>query len=389
MKEVISSISSVVKRLQPTTADDAESYDECELSQTDTKSIRLTSMTHGLGCGCKIRPQSLETILKKIPKTLNPNVLVGTETSDDAGVYKLTDDIATVLTVDFFTPMVDDARQFGAIAATNALSDVYAMGGRPLTALNIVGFPIRRLPLEVLQEILIGAQEKCKEAGVAIVGGHSIEDSEIFFGQSITGIVHPEKVWKNEGSKPGDVLVLTKPIGVGLITTAMKRNSVDRHSSIGQVAVATMSQLNKSAAELLIEKQYTVTACTDVTGFGLLGHMKEMVQSNDKLSFIVSASTVPMIDGVLDLARIPSLVPGGTLNNQQFVRDIVQFAAEISEATRIVLCDAQTSGGLLFSVPEEESSSLLQDFQDRGVFAKIIGRVEERTANSKQIQVVE
>jgi len=387
--KAVSVISSAVKRLQPKSVDELLSG-ECEIDM-NPNSIRLTSMTHGLGCGCKIRPQSLEMILQKIPKTNDPNVLVGTETSDDAGVYKLTDDIATVMSVDFFTPMVDDARQFGAIAATNALSDIYAMGGRPLTALNIVGFPVRRLPLVVLQEILLGAQEKCKEAGVSIVGGHSIEDSEIFFGQSVTGIVHPNKIWKNEGSKPGDVILLSKPIGVGIIATAMKRNSVGQGSQMGQAAVTTMSQLNKYVAELLLEKEYTVTACTDVTGFGLLGHMKEMVQSNNLLSFTVSASQVPIIEGVQELARIPSLVPGGTLNNQLFVHDIVHFASEISETTKIILCDAQTSGGLLFTVPVEQYTKLQHEFDQRGIFVKKIGYVEQRVnfSDNKQIQVIE
>jgi cysteine desulfurase len=387
-------ICEAVKRLRPsTTEEDINNIIEEEIclveKSYDGRSMKLTSMTHGLGCGCKIRPQVLERILQNIPKNFDPNVLVGTETSDDAGVYKLTDDLAMVNTIDFFTPMVDSARDFGAIASANALSDVYAMGGKALTAMNVVGFPVRRLPIEVLQEIIHGAQLKCQEAGVSVVGGHSIEDNEMFFGQSVTGIVHPNKIWRNNGSQIGDVLFLSKPIGVGIIATAMKRGMIKSDSETACSAIKSMSLLNKYAADILRDNNYTVTACTDVTGFGLLGHLKEMVQANRDISVVIQASDVPVIDGVFDLAMISNLIPGGTLNNIQFVKNIVEYGAQVSEITKTVLCDAQTSGGLLFSVPADEAEKVMKEFEEKNIFVNRVGYFQKNVNNSStQIHVI-
>jgi cysteine desulfurase len=380
-------IAEAVKRLQ---SQQLESEEVAQIDIPSTGEVRLTSMTHGMGCGCKIRPQSLEKILKSLPVCTDVNVLVGTETSDDAGVYKLTDDLAVVLSVDFFTPMIDNAADFGAIASANALSDIYAMGAKPLTALNIVGFPLRRLPLTVLQEVLLGAQAKCSEAGVSVIGGHSIDNSEIFFGQSVTGVIHPDKIWKNTNSKPGDVLLLSKPIGVGIITTAIKRRAIEPKSTIAQTAIHTMSKLNKYVSERIIEKKFKVTACTDVTGFGLLGHLKEMIIPNKDVCAVINASEVPIIDGVKDLAMLSNLIPGGTQNNLQFVKDVVHYASDITETLKTILCDAQTSGGLLFTVPSSEYEQLLHDFQEQDIFIRKIGHIEKRTnySTSTQIRVI-
>lgn len=301
-----------------------------------------------------------------------PELLVGHETSDDAGVYRLTDSIALIQTLDYFTPIVDDPYMFGQIAAANALSDVYAMGGVPKTVMNIVGYPIKKLGADMLSDILRGAADKVKEAGAITVGGHSIDDQEPKFGLSVTGIVHPEKVWKNVGSLPGDVLVLTKPIGVGILTTGIKRNAVTSQQE--QVVTETMAMLNKTAAEILTD--FHPHSVTDVTGFGLLGHGSEMARGSD-VSFEISFSQVPLLSGANELAR-NGVIPGGSKSNHKWLSDDVSYE-DILPEEQLVLCDAITSGGLLVSLREEEATKYVDALQTSGLpHASIIGRVIEK-----------
>jgi len=301
-----------------------------------------------------------------------PELLVGLDTSDDAGVYRLTDSIALIQTVDYFTPIVDDPYMFGQITAANALSDVYAMGGEPKTVLNIVGYPIKKLGAEMLSEILRGAADKVKEAGAITVGGHSIDDQEPKFGLSVTGIVHPDKVWKNVGAKPGDVLVLTKPIGVGIITTGIKRSAVTLLQE--QLVTEAMAMLNKTAAEVLMN--YQPHSVTDVTGFGLLGHGSEMARGS-AVSFEISFSQVPILEGAVELAR-DGVVPGGSKSNHKWLSDDVVYEGIVPEE-QLVLCDAITSGGLLVSISEEHAAEYVDKLKSKGLTqAAIIGRVTEK-----------
>lgn len=308
-----------------------------------------------------------------------PELLVGNETSDDAGVYQLTDTIALIQTVDFFTPIVDDPYMFGQIAAANSLSDVYAMGGEPKTVLNIVGYPIKKLGANMLADILRGAADKVKEAGALTVGGHSIDDQEPKFGLSVTGIVHPKKVWKNVGAKPGDILILTKPIGVGILTTGIKRSAVSPEQE--QAVTETMAMLNKIAAEELFP--FTPSAVTDVTGFGLLGHGSEMARGSD-VSFEISFNQVPILEGAIELAR-NGVVPGGSKSNHKWISDDVVYE-DILPEEQLVLCDAITSGGLLVSINEKDAKLYVDGLHSRGLAdASIIGRVTEK--NDKLIFV--
>lgn len=296
-------------------------------------------------------------------------MLVGLDVPDDAGVYRLTEEIALVQTVDFFTPIVDDPYMFGQIAAANALSDVYAMGGKPLTALNIVGFPIQKLDPSILAEMLKGAGEKVQEAGAILIGGHSIDDQEPKFGLSVTGIVHPEKLWTNHGARPGDALILTKPIGVGILTTAIKRNRLDEERM--ELVAKVMAELNKTAAEVFMN--YTVHACTDITGFGLLGHIKE-VASGSQVGATIYKDKVPVLPGAYELAE-QGVAPGGSKANHRWLADCVEYGS-IPEHEQWVLCDAITSGGLLASVPATEADACLAELKQRGVeYASVIGEV--------------
>lgn len=300
-----------------------------------------------------------------------PELLVGNETSDDAGVFQLTDSIALIQTLDYFTPIVDDPYMFGQIAAANALSDVYAMGGQPKTVMNIVGYPIKKLGPEMLTEILRGAADKVKESGALTVGGHSIDDQEPKFGLSVTGIVHPDKIWKNIGAKPGDVLVLTKPIGVGILTTGIKRNAVTKEQE--QAVTETMAMLNKIAAEVLVK--FHPNAVTDVTGFGLLGHGSEMARGSG-VSFEISLSQVPILEGAMELAK-NGVVPGGSKSNHKWLQNDVVYE-EINTDEQLVLCDAITSGGLLISLNEIEAEMYIEKLHSNGLSAaSIIGRVTE------------
>jgi len=339
----------------------------------DNKEIKLTHYTHGLGCACKIQPQHLESVLAKLKPLFDPNVLVGTETSDDATVYKINENTAIVQTLDFFTPIVDDPYDFGAIAAANALSDIYAMGARPLFALNIVGFPEDTLPMRVLEQILKGAQDKATEAGIAILGGHTIEDPEPKYGMVVTGSIHPEQIIKNKGAQPGDVLVLTKPLGTGILSTAIKRGMVDE--MLRKEVSRLMATLNKVPAEVMMS--YDVHACTDVTGFGLLGHLKEMSVAS-KCDVQIDFDKVPFLREVKNLATA-GVIPGGTYNNLEFVKEFVDFGNH-PRTDQLLLCDAQTSGGLLIALPEKDAEKYLKKLQENGVSgAIVIGRFIEGT----------
>jgi cysteine desulfurase NifS/selenium donor protein len=363
----VAAIAAAVRRLQPA------SYGATVALRDPDAPVRLTRFTHGLGCACKLRPQALEQVLRGLPAPDDDAVLVGTGTADDAAVYRIDERTAVVQTLDFFTPVVDDPYQFGAIAAANALSDIYAMGGRPLFALNIVGFPTHRLPLDVLQRILLGAHDKAREAGVSVIGGHSVDDTEPKYGLAVSGVIDPDRILTNAGARPDDVLLLTKPIGTGILATAMKRDLAD--DSAIERAIAVMSELNRSAGEALLG--YEIHACTDVTGFGLLGHLKEMAQASGADAEI-SARAVPVLPQARELAAA-NVVPGGTLDNLEFVAEAVRWPDEVTRVDRILLCDAQTSGGLLIALPADQAAGLLEALRAAGVRDAVeIGRFTGR-----------
>lgn len=337
---------------------------------THSKKVKLTSLSSKGGCGCKIGPADLAEVMRSLPKqAANPNLLVGLDTSDDAGVYQLTDELALVQTLDFFTPIVDDPYDFGQVAAANALSDIYAMGGKPLTALNIVAFPISVLDKEVLADILRGAGDKLKEAGATLVGGHSIDDKEPKFGLAVTGLVHPDKVRANSGAVPGDRLILTKPIGVGISTTAIKNNLLSEEEITRVTKV--MTTLNKTAAEIM--EPFDVHACTDVTGFGLLGHASEMAKGSNA-GIQIYQKQVPLLNRVRELAE-KGAIPGGTKNNFAHLEGSVTFSETMDQIDQYILCDAVTSGGLLISVSGDQAEELLESMIKAGVEASIIGEV--------------
>jgi cysteine desulfurase len=323
--------------------------------------IKLTRYTHGMGCACKLRPQVLEEILAKLPPPTDPAVLVDVSTSDDAAVYKLSDEIAVVQTVDFFTPIADDPYDFGAISAANSFSDIYAMGAKPLFALNIVGFPTHRLPLDVLDRILRGALDKAMEAGVSVIGGHSVDDTEPKYGMAVTGIVHPDRVVTNAASHPGDQILLTKPIGTGIIATAIKRGLADEETV--QEVNRWMATLNQAAAEAMVE--VGVSACTDVTGFGFLGHLREMT-AGASVDAEVFFDHVPILEAAERFAGA-NVIPGGTRDNLAFVEPYVIWDGEISQVQKLLLADAQTSGGLLIAVPKEKLDILIRALEARNV----------------------
>lgn len=278
-------------------------------------------------------------------------MLAGRE--DNAAVYRLSGELAIVQTIDYITPVVDDPYQFGAIAAANALSDIYAMGAKPVFALNLVGFPSQSIPLSILEAILQGGADKAAEAEVSIVGGHSISDHAPKYGLAVTGLVHPDRMITKKGARPGDVLVLTKPLGIGVVTTAIDRRLVDRPTE--ERVVKLMGLLNREAAEIMVS--VGVNACTDITGFGLLGHLREMLVASG-VGAVVAASRVPLLPETMELLRAGA-VSGGTHNNYRFLRDLVGWDPSLPREMRLVLCDAQTSGGLLLAVPRERKQRLL------------------------------
>ena len=344
-----------------------------------SSSIKLTQYTHSLGCACKIRPQLLEKILKDMPIPDHSSILVDLRTNDDASVYSIDEHTAIVQTVDFIPPIVDDPFKYGAIAAANALSDIYAMGGKPLFALCIVAFPDKLLPIEVLKEIIRGATDKAAEAGINIIGGHSVEDTEPKFGLVVTGSIDPRRIITNSNAKPGDTIILTKPLGTGILATGLKRGLIDKETENRMITI--MAELNRKACEIML--RFPVNACTDVTGFGLLGHLKEMVEGSNVIAEIY-AGKIPVLPGVLELLA-GNIVPGGTRNNLDHVSDIVEWNPAISEMEKLILADAQTSGGLLISIPSDLSDDFLEELRVNGISkAFIIGRF---TSKGKKINV--
>ena len=309
--------------------------------------MSLTSLSHGAGCGCKLPAAAIGPLLAQLPMQSDPNALVGFQHSDDAGVYRLRDDLALVQTVDFFTPIVDDPFDFGRIAATNALSDIYAMGAEPLTALNLVAYSLAELGEAPLRSILSGALSVASAAGVAVVGGHSIEDVEPKFGMAVTGVVHPDEVLTNAGGVAGDVLVLSKPLGAGAVSTAVKRGLPGVPLA---EAVSVMVELNRDAS--LAARAAGAHALTDVTGFGLLGHLHELALASG-VAAVVEAAAVPAIQGVLELLEREDgqAIAGGTRRNRSHAETFTTFADDVGEVQRWLVCDAMTSGGLLAAVP--------------------------------------
>jgi selenide,water dikinase len=323
--------------------------------------------------------------LRQLPRQTDPNVLVGFETSDDAGVYLLDDKTALVQTVDFFTPIVDDPRTFGEIAAANSLSDIYAMGGRPISSLSIVGFPEKGDP-EILAQILQGGLAKMMEAKCTVIGGHSVRNEDVLFGYAVTGVVNPKRVWKNVGARAGDALLFTKPLGTGVISTAIKNDQA--HTESVSLAIRSMATLNRAAAEALAEIesqtkwQSVIHAVTDITGFGLLGHAREMALGNpekgiESVSFEIDHKAFAYLPGAVQAAKDGHL-PGGLKNNREFIGECAQFASSVPQEYRDLLFDPQTSGGLLISVAAEAGADALSALQRRGTAGRIVGSVHSK-----------
>ena len=331
--------------------------------------IKLTKLANCAGCGAKVGAGVLAQLLEGIQVHSDPNLLVGFDRSDDASVYKLSEELALVQTVDFFPPIADDPYTFGAIAAANALSDVYAMGGEPKLALNIMAIP-KKMPKEAVHELLRGGYDKVYEAGALITGGHSILDEEPKYGLAVTGFVHPEKLLSNSGAQPGDVLFLTKPIGIGILTTAAKVDMVSEETYAK--ALQQMMTLNKSARDVIVN--YRVHACTDVTGFGLLGHACEMAQGSD-VELQLRVDQIDLIPDALELATI-GILPEGMYRNRDFAESFVD-AGRVSLAKQDMLYDPQTSGGLLIAVHPEDADAMYADLKNAVLSAQRIGCVRE------------
>jgi selenide, water dikinase len=350
----------------------------------DSTTVRLTQQVKAGGCASKLAPGSLAAVLSRLPKQSDPNLLVGFETSDDAGIYRIAPNLALVQTVDFFTPLVDDPFLFGQIAATNALSDVYAMGGRPVSALSIVCFP-QDGDLDVLEQIMRGGLAKMGEAGCVVVGGHSVRDAEIKFGYAVTGLIDPDRVFTNTGAVAGDTLILTKPIGTGVITTALKRGLAKPHWV--ENAAQSMTTLNRAASEI-VTGATGVHAMTDVTGFGLMGHSRELALGSGVTIEIV-VEDVPRIDGALDAVQLGA-IPAGLLANRDFVECLSadQPGSQIAEDLRTLLYDPQTAGGLLISVAPDHADTILSSLRRAGLNAARIGSVRGPYAPGKGMPAI-
>ena len=312
-------------------------------------------------------------MLAKLPKQSDANVLVGFDTHDDAGVYQLAPDLALVQTVDFFTPIVDDPYTFGQIAAANALSDVYAMGGRPISALSIVGFPNQEEGLEILEKILEGGHAKMQEAGCAVIGGHSIGDEEIKFGYAVTGLIHPQRIFTNRAARAGDLLLLTKRLGAGIISTALKKGQAGKAAV--DAATESMCALNRAASE--VAQQLDIHSATDITGFGLLGHARGMAVASG-VSLVIDSAQVEFLTQAEEYSR-GGFLPGGLIRNRDFIGGCVEFTSRVPEEVRNLLFDPQTSGGLLLSVAPQDAPRLLEALQPLAVPARAIGEVIEKT----------
>ncbi|HEV1995044.1 MAG TPA: selenide, water dikinase SelD [Candidatus Acidoferrum sp.] len=351
-----------------------------------TQTVKLTSMAKAAGCAAKLNPATLDAVLRKLPRQTDPNVLVGFDTNDDAGIYLLGDGLALVQTVDFFTPIVDDPELFGQIAAANALSDVYAMGGRPVSALSIVGFPEKSDPA-ILEQIIRGGLSKMNEAKCSVIGGHSIRNEDMLFGYAVTGVINPNRVWRNVGARSGDVLLFTKPLGTGVITTALKKDRATPESLAA--AVTSMTTLNRDAAAALQEIDEKaggakpIHAVTDVTGFSLLGHAREMALGDpthgmESVSFEIDHRAFAYLPGAVEAAREGHL-SGGLKNNRAFIGDCAAFDASVPPEYQDLLFDPQTSGGLLIAISPESAGAAISALDRHGVSARRIGKVIAKT----------
>lgn len=333
--------------------------------------VRLTQQVKAGGCASKLAPGVLNAVLSRLPRQHDDKLLVGFETADDAGVYRISDDQALVQTVDFFTPMVDDPHTFGRVAATNALSDIYAMGGQPLTALTIVCFPQSESP-DLLEEILRGGLSVMQEANCIVVGGHSVRDTEIKFGYAVTGMVDPRHVLKNCTAQPGDALVLAKAIGTGVITTALKQGRAE--SAWVDAAVASMTLSNRGASEIALRAELAVHAMTDVTGFGLMGHAREMALGSG-VRLAIDAARIPLIDGAVE-AAMAGCLPAGLNSNREFAGCMVEDRrAHIDDVVGSLVYDPQTSGGLLIALPPEHADAMTRQLREAGYPGARIGEV--------------
>ena len=341
--------------------------------------IRLTQMTAASGCAAKLGPGTLSDILKGLPNGSDPNLLVGFDTNDDACVYRITDKIAAIHTVDFFTPIVDDPFWFGQIAAANALSDVYAMGGRPTVAMNLLCVP-GCLSQETVRRILEGGHQKAVEAGCVIAGGHTIQDNEPKYGLCVTGYVRPDRVLRNVGARPGDALVLTKPLGTGVLTTAAKADLLD--AAQYDRLVRSMAQLNDKAAEAMLQCP-EIHACTDVTGFGLLGHTDEMAAGSG-VTIRIYSQRLSLLPGALELAEM-GIIPAGAYRNLDYVKPRLTVAESVQQARVDLICDPQTSGGLLIALPVEDAGALAAALREHCPDSAIVGTVLPQTDHTLEI----
>jgi selenide,water dikinase len=334
--------------------------------------IDLLQMVEYGGCSAKISPKQLEEILKFLPLPKDPNILVDIDTHDDAGVYRVNDDLALVLTTDFFPPVCSDPYEFGEIAAANSISDVYAMGGDPVLALNIMMFPAAKLPMEAYAEILKGGFDKATEAGVRIIGGHTIDDFPPKYGLAVVGYIHPSKLITNAGVHAGDSLILTKPVGTGVILAGHRLGMASEGDL--EEAKRLMKLLNKSGAEVM--KRHNVTAATDVTGFGLAGHALKMAKAS-KVSMHISMKEVPLIGSAYGLLD-EGCIPGASFRNLDYAEKDIEFASDLDYNLKMIAFDAQTSGGLLFAVPESKVASIIEELSDAGLpDSKVIGFASE------------
>jgi selenide,water dikinase len=341
-----------------------------EREEDAAEDVELTKLVEHAGCASKIGQDDLKKALAGLPEISDPRVLVSSRTCDDAGVYKLSERLALVQSVDVFTPVVDDAYMFGQIAASNSVSDIYAMGGKPLTALSIIAFPIEKLSHRVMNKMLQGGIDKLKEAGVVLLGGHSIKDREVKLGFAVTGIINPSRIITNSNAEPGDVLILTKPLGTGVVSFARQLGKAP--ASALEAAGLSMIELNKAASEVMTKMN--VRTATDVTGFGLAGHLGEMVIQS-RVSAEVWVDCLPVFDGVMDLLS-DNMISGAVERNREFASTFVECAGNIGEALETIVYDPQTSGGLLISVVEKRSGEMLKELKDRGVkYAAVIGRI--------------
>ena len=335
--------------------------------------IDLLQMVESGGCSAKISPKQLEEILKYLPLPVDPNILVDIDTHDDAGVYRVNNELALVLTTDFFPPVCSDPYEFGQIAAANSISDVYAMGGDPVLALNIMMFPASKLPMEAYAEILKGGFDKASEAGVRIIGGHTIDDSPPKYGLAVVGYIHPEKIITNAGARPGDSLILTKPVGTAVIMAGHRLGMVT--DEILTKAKTQMKLLNKTGAEVM--RKYKIKGGTDITGFGLAGHSLKMAKAS-RVSFIINMKEVPLIGNCYQLVE-EGCIPGASFRNLDYAEKDIEFASDLDYNLKMIAFDAQTSGGLLFSAPADKVNSILQDLLNTGLSdSKVIGQVTEQ-----------